>query len=514
MITKEELTELLQSSETYRIERTISKSNTDKFCEAICAFANDLPGSKKNGYLIIGAEDDGCIQKGFKVDDTLLKNIASLRSSGNILPLPTMTVDKFEFPEGDLLVCEVQPSYFTPVRYRGRIFVRIGPRRDIASEDEERILTERRTANMATFDVMPCLRAKLTDIDVEGIRNGYLPKTISEEVLVVDRRSIEEQMASVGFYDLEHHCPTYAAIILFGKNPKLFLPGAYIQYVKFDGCDVTSEILNERVFNTCLFDMLPKLDTFTENSVVTKRPVAVTAFREEQIINYPKEAIREILLNSVMHRDYNSNMPIRYYEFKDRIEVMNAGGLYGKARPENFPTVNDYRNPIVAGALKNLGYVNMFNRGVRRVKELFEENGNPPVQFNVDKITVFEVVAKAATQIIGTKSNWDQIKSGTKSKVGPSQIGTKSNWDQVKVGPSQSGTKSKRKFIASQTECNKMLEYCSSPRSLSAILQYMGYTNRSKFRNKYIVPMIKQGKLAMTIPDHPTSRFQKYVINK
>jgi predicted HTH transcriptional regulator len=101
---------------------------------------------------------------------------------------------------------------------------------------------------------------------------------------------------------------------------------------------------------------------------------------------------------------------------------MNAGGLYGKARPENFPTVNDYRNPIVAGALKNLGYVNMFNRGVRRVKELFEENGNPPVQFNVDKITVFEVVAKAATQIIGTKSKWDQVKMGPSQKENLLQV--------------------------------------------------------------------------------------------
>jgi ATP-dependent DNA helicase RecG len=73
---------------------------------------------------------------------------------------------------------------------------------------------------------------------------------------------------------------------------------------------------------------------------------------------------------------------------------MNAGGLYGKARPENFPHVNDYRNPIIAEALKNLGYVNMFNRGVSRVKELFKENGNPPINFNVDKITVFEVVVK------------------------------------------------------------------------------------------------------------------------
>lgn len=59
-----------------------------------------------------------------------------------------------------------------------------------------------------------------------------------------------------------------------------------------------------------------------------------------------------------------------------------------------FPHVNDYRNPIIAEALKNLGYVNMFNRGVSRVKELFKENGNPPIDFNVDKITVFEVVVK------------------------------------------------------------------------------------------------------------------------
>lgn len=148
----------------------------DKFSEAICAFANDLPGSHKNGYLIIGAEDDGTIKPGFKVTDALLKNIASLRSDGNILPIPSMNVDRFEFPEGDLLVCEVQPSPMTPIRYRGRVFVRIGPRRDIASEDEERILTERRTANMATFDVTPCLRAKLRDLNIDMVRNGYLPQ--------------------------------------------------------------------------------------------------------------------------------------------------------------------------------------------------------------------------------------------------------------------------------------------------------------------------------------------------
>ena len=132
MITKDEIQSLLHSTETYRIERTVSTGNMDKFCEAICAFANDFPDSRKKGYLLIGAYDDGRLS-GLKVDDDLLKKIAAIRSDGNILPLPVMTVDKMEFPEGDLLVAEVSPSLLPPVRYRGRVFIRIGPRRDIAT---------------------------------------------------------------------------------------------------------------------------------------------------------------------------------------------------------------------------------------------------------------------------------------------------------------------------------------------------------------------------------------------
>ncbi len=74
MIAKEDILELLKSTESYRVERTISTGNMDKFCEAICAFANDMSGSRKNGYLIIGANDDGSIA-GMKVDDNLLKKL-------------------------------------------------------------------------------------------------------------------------------------------------------------------------------------------------------------------------------------------------------------------------------------------------------------------------------------------------------------------------------------------------------------------------------------------------------
>lgn len=193
MITKEEALALLRSTETYRVEKTISTGNMDKFCEAICAFANDLPNSKKNGYLIIGAHDDGR-PSGLKVDDALLKKISAIRSDGNILPLPVMSVERMETDEGDLLVAEVSPSLFPPVRYRGRTFVRIGPRRDIASEAEERLLTEKRTSFMASFDATPCLGATIDDLDVDYISNTYLPEVVDPDVLKADTRDLKETL--------------------------------------------------------------------------------------------------------------------------------------------------------------------------------------------------------------------------------------------------------------------------------------------------------------------------------
>ena len=390
MITKNEIQALLHSTETYRVERTVSTGDMDKFQEAICAFANDLPNSRKNGYLIIGAHDNGELS-GLKVTDDLLKKIAAIRSNGNILPIPVMNVDRYEFPEGDLLVAEVSPSDLPPVRYRGRTFVRIGPRRDIATEAEERILTERRMSFMATFDTTPCFAAKLSDINTDLLHDKYLVPLLGKDVVDSDARPIEEQMAAVGMYDTEHSCPTYAALVLFGQMPRRFMPGLYVQYVNFRGNDVTSEVINEMQLEGNYCEMLPRLESLLEMSVIKKKPVFVSILREEMVTNYPYNAIRELLLNACMHRDLQSNTPLRFYEYADHLEILNAGGLYGNARPENFPNVNDYRNPLVASAMKTMGYVNMFNRGVGQVQTDLKENKNKPALFDVSLITAFKV---------------------------------------------------------------------------------------------------------------------------
>ena len=169
MLTKEELLELIQDIESSRAERTVSVNDTDKFCEAVCAFANDISDSKLNGYLLVGVHDDGRLS-GLKATDSLLKNLAA-----------------------------------------------------------------------------------------------------------------------------------------------------------------------------------------------------------------------------IMHRDYRSTGPTMFYQYADRIELLNSGGLYGRVNRENFPDENDYRNPIIADAMRTLGYVNRFGRGIGRVHIELEENGNGEPLFDVGQIGSFKV---------------------------------------------------------------------------------------------------------------------------
>lgn len=496
MMTIEEIQRLLRSTETSRIERTVSTTNMDKLQEAICAFSNDMSDSRQNGYLIIGAKDDGKLS-GLKVDDALYQKIAGIRSDGNILPIPMMTCERYEMEGGDLLIVEVQPAFTPPVRYRGRTFIRIGPRRDIATLDEERRLTEKRMSNMATFDALPCYKATLADVDVDFVREEYISKAVDADELRKDTRSIQEQMASLGLYDLQYNCPTNACIILFGKRPKQFLPGMYLQYVRYAGEDKGGEILDDKPFESNLSRMMPQLEAFIDYGVVHTRPVAVSSLREKTLSNYPKEALRELILNACMHRDYQSNAPTRFYQFDDRIEIMNPGGLYGKARPENFPHVNDYRNPIIAQALKVLGYVNMFNRGISRVKRLMLDNGGEEPRFDITKITAFEVLSYSAIEMP------DSQRKVLRSEAELSQLLTKIF---TKLVPDYFPSKEEKNLSV-------LIRSLIEPQKATDLSALLGLTDRT-LRNRYLAKMLRAGVIELTIPDKPTSRNQRYRLKK
>ena len=390
MLTKEELLELLGTTETVRLEKTVSTDDRDKFCAAICAFANDMPGEGRNGYLLIGVHDDGSLS-GLRATDRILKDISSLRNDGNILPLPVMNVGYVSFDDGDVIVVEVTPSILPPVRYRGRTWIRVGPRKGIATIEEENILIERRRSKFPTFDTMPCPHAKLEDLDLDLFRHEYLPKAFDEKTIAADTRSVDRQLEALNFYSTEYGCPTYAGLILFGRDPRRFMPGNYIQYVEFSGPDRASDPVNQHEFAGPLDRMLAEIDVFVKTSIAKNKPVPVSALREKNEFVYPVWSIRELVMNAIMHRDYQSTGPTKFYQFPDRLEITNSGGLYGRVNAANFPDENDYRNPIVAEAIKVLGYVNRFGRGIGRVQSELASNGNALAAFHPD-IGTFKVI--------------------------------------------------------------------------------------------------------------------------
>ena len=388
--TDQELLDLASDLESYRVERTISTRDNDKFHEAVCAFANDMPGEGRLGYLFIGVDDQGQIQ-GVEVTDELLQRLTGLKNDGSILPAPTLNVEKKVLNGRTVAVVEVTPSHYPPVRFRGVTCIRIGPARSRANEQDEKILSERRASQAATYDAQPCFDSALTDLSQTEFFE-YRQQAIDAEVVKANNRVYKEQLASLRLYNLKTETPTNAGILLLAPEPRQWLPGLYIQFLRFQGHDLNALLIQEKEIGGNLSTMLRKLEELMDIHIMS-RPEPVTNLKETTREDYPRWVLREFLLNAVMHRNYDSTQPVRFYWFSDRIEIHNPGGLFGEART-NFPENNAYRNPIIAEILKNMGYVNRFGYGVARAKSLLLENGNPEPKFDLEQ-DVFGVTLRS-----------------------------------------------------------------------------------------------------------------------
>jgi len=387
MIDQEQLYELIQSPEEgWRLEKTVSLQDSKKFGEAICAFANDLPEEDLPGYLLVGVSPDNTVA-GMQLDENITQTILDFSKDGRIIPAPTIITKIFHLVEGDVCVAEVLPSSLPPVRFNGKICVRKGPRKDYATEQEEKILIEKRNRKGATYDVQPCFGASLEDLDTQGFLLSYLPLAIDPDTLAANNRDIRLQLASLQFYSPKQKTPTHAGILMFGKNPRFFIPGASIQYVKFDGKELEDDDIAEKTFEGDFLTQLGQLKSFIKTNIISSHlPELGMAYE----YNYPAKALEELVYNALIHNDYTVNAPIKIYEFSDRIEITNNGGLYGNAR-NDFPTNNDYRNPVLSGAAKILGFVNRFGVGIQRAKKALEQNGNPEPVFIADQTGKFAV---------------------------------------------------------------------------------------------------------------------------
>ncbi len=374
VLTDAELEVLLADLESDRVERKQSMRGNapDSVREAVCAFANDLAGHAKAGVVFIGVCDDGTPTPDFVVTDALLRQLADIKTDGNIAPPPSLLVEKRQLQGAELAVVTVWPCDTPPVRCRGRIHVRWGPRRGLASPQDERVLNERRRHRDRPFDVHPMPDASLDDLDSLRFEQEYLPALVARDVLLANNRSLEQKLAATKMVQSEvTPVPTVLGLLVCGKSPSDWIFGAYTQFLRIAGTDLSSPILDEEVMHGTVADQIRRLEEKLE--VHNWRKVEFSSVDKEKVEqDYALDALRQLVRNAYMHRSYEStNAPVRVYWFDDRIEIHSPGGPFGSVTMTNFgqPGVTDYRNPNLAEALRALGYVQRFGAGMTIAKK-------------------------------------------------------------------------------------------------------------------------------------------------
>lgn len=393
-----ELETLLDDLESDRVERKESWSGDapDKGPQAICAFANDLPNHRQPGVLFVGAKDNG-LPTGLPITDQLLTTLADLRSNGNILPPPSLFVEKRVLKGAELAVVTVMPADAPPVKYKGRIWIRVGPRRAIANAQDERFLNEKRRYRDLPFDVCPLPACSFEELNRTVFEGEYLPNAFAPDVIEANDRSFEQRLAACRMIAAaDDKIPTVLGVLTIGNSPRTWLPCAYIQFLRISGTEWGDSIADEESIEGTLSTILRQLDEKLKAHISTS--VDITSGSVEQRgSSYPLSALQQLTRNAVMHRTYeNTNAPIRVYWFDDRIEIHSPGGPFGIVTIENFgkPGVSDYRNPHIAEAMKVLGYVQRFGVGIPTAQRELAKNGNPPAQFQVETNTVLVTVRR------------------------------------------------------------------------------------------------------------------------
>jgi ATP-dependent DNA helicase RecG len=383
----EDFERLLAEGESDLVERkeSLKGDAPTTVREAVCSFANDLPDHKTAGVVFVGVKDDGS-PSGLAVTDELLRQLADIKTDGNIVPPPTLTVGKRTLRGCEVAVVSVEPSDSTPVRYKGRIHIRIGPRRGTASAQDERILSEKRRHRDRPFDLQPIPSARVGDLNRRLFEDEYLPTAFASDVLAANDRSYEQRLAATKMImSAEDPTPTILGVLVLGIRTRDFLPGAYIQFLRIAGADPADSIADELVIDGTIGEVLRRIDEkmISHNRVAVDFTSGPVEARQQP---YPLVALQQLVRNAVLHRAYEAtNAPVHVYWFDDRVEITSPGGPYGAVTIESFgePGLVDYRNPNLAEALHVLGYVQRYGFGIPTARRELKQNGNPEPTFEV-----------------------------------------------------------------------------------------------------------------------------------
>jgi len=336
------------------------------------------------------------------------------------------------------------------------------------------------TLRTRPFDASACADATLDDISQEKVGEFLSRAQQSRGYALSPSTRIHKALAHLNL--LDGGLPNNAAVLLFGKQPQRFLTSSEVKCLHFHGTEVSKPIPSYQIYKGTIFELVDQSLDFVLSKIACSIGTRAEGPTAPATYEVPPEAVSEAIVNAVAHRDYASNASVQVMLFSDRLEMWNPGQLPPSLSPEalRVPHPSIPRNPLIAEPLFLTRYIEKAGTGTLDIIEQCARAGLPPPEFRQNGGQFVQVLWRPKRdRMIGAQTG-DQV--GTKLGL---------SGDQVEV-----------------------LRTCVAETSMSELMDIAGRTNRTKFRNSVLKPLMQAGLIEMTIPDRPRSSNQKYRVTE
>ena len=435
--------------------------------DTLSSFSNQDEGGviifgvdESDDYAIKGVYNPQDLQK--KVTEQCKQMEPSVRALFTVCEINDKTIVSAEIPGVDI---SKRPVFYKGVgRIKGS-YVRVGESDEPMSEYE--IYSYEAFRNRTRDDIRVVEGASLKLINKERM-NQYLEAVRNERKNLYDNVSESEILEFMGI--VKDNALTLAGLMTFSMYPQAYFPQLCITAVSLPGteqgeiCDDGERFIDNKRITGAISDMLEDAVEFVRTNSRTKTIIDDNGHRVDKP-EYPIKAVREAILNALVHRDYSvhtENVPIRIEMYRDRMEIINSGGLYGKISIDALGKVRpETRNAALANMLELLNITENRYSGIPTMRKEFANAGLPAPIFSVVH-GEFKVV----------------MKNGLFEKKGSNE--------------------------------ESLLDFCSTPRTRAEIVAFVG-KSKNHVMAHIVGPLVKENKLRMTIPDKPKSSNQKFV---
>ncbi len=355
------------------------KENFDQeVIETAAAFANI-----RGGIILIGVSDNGEI-RGITVGKETLRDVSN-RISQATEPRVVLEIESVDIDEKSVLLIRISESPLKPISVSGRCYKRVGNSNRVMSPQE--IAQMHLNATGQSWDQFFVTRAGMDDIDEkkvewyltrrEAIRNVAKPQDMSQTALLRNIDGLSDQ-----------DIPTHAGILFFGKYPQRFFQNAQLRVVRFKGISVTHPVIDRLDCSGALWEMVDAAEEFIRKNIRLLSLRTSRSFQRDDKFEYPLDALREAIINALIHRDYQATADVRVFIFDNRVEVINPGTFPEGVNPDK-PTHKPV-NPILSRFMYDIGFIERYGSGIRMMKRLSKEWGNkePRYEFHPLETTI------------------------------------------------------------------------------------------------------------------------------